>query len=96
MRSDEPQPAYHVMMISSQTKQSIVPPNELHPLFFVLFLGWSSLDNFWMGIVFEPLWYLIDFQIADSHLKWQLLIFDLRTGLKIGWVNDTHPTLVGS
>jgi hypothetical protein len=55
----------------------------------------GSLDNFWMGIVFEPLWYLIDFQIVDSHLKWQLLIFDLRNGLKIGWVNDTQPTLAG-
>jgi hypothetical protein len=37
MCSDEPQPAYHVMMISSQTKQSIVPPNELHPLFLCCF-----------------------------------------------------------
>jgi hypothetical protein len=35
-------------MISSQTKQSIVPPNELHPLFLLLFLGWNivKLLNF--------------------------------------------------
>jgi hypothetical protein len=33
--SDKPQPAYHVIMISSQTKRSMVPPNELHSLFFL-------------------------------------------------------------
>jgi hypothetical protein len=34
------------MMISSQTKQSIVPPNELHPLFLVFVFSMKHCQAF--------------------------------------------------